>query len=123
MARFLIAFVDKRSSGLPMAPEVFKVSQDCSPYDVTVPPNTILFMFAQANTEDAKEFAESFVTLKMGQALVMNTSISMTPEDNGKRYWIGTLADVNGNKVILNKNIHAIIPTFCLQDNDEIIDL
>lgn len=123
MARFLIAFVDKRSSGLPLAPEVFKISEDCSPCDVTVPTNTILFMFAHADTEDTKELAESFVTLKMGAAFVFNSSISIEFEDNAKRYWVGTLVDVNGNKAILNKNIHAIIPTFCLQDNDEIIDL
>lgn len=123
MARFLIAFVDKRDSGLPMAPEAFKISQDCSPYDVTVPMKTIFFIFAQADTEDYKEFTESFVTLKMGAALVMNTSIPMIPENNGKRYWVGRLVNFNGNKVIFNENIHAVIPTFCLQDNDEIIDL
>lgn len=124
MARFLIALVVKRNSDLPLAPEIFKVSENCSHNDVTVPLNTVFFMFAHANTENATELVESFVTLKLGNILSYTISAQMTIDDNGKRYWVGTLVPhVDGSQAVLNKNIGALIPAFCLKENDEVVDL
>lgn len=54
MGRFLIAFVHNRNSALELSQEIFKVSNDCSPYDVTVPINTVNFMFVTADVKQQK---------------------------------------------------------------------
>lgn len=123
MSRFLIAFVHNRTSGLELSQEVFKVSDNCSPYDVTVPLNTLNFMFVTADVETAKELTEAFVTLKLGNALVMNCTIPMTPENGGKRYWIGKLTSVGEYQGVYNEHIRALIPELCLGENDEVIDM
>lgn len=123
MARFLIAFIHNRDSNLELSREVFKVSEDCSPYDVTVPEKTLNFMFATADVNSAKELAEAFVTLKLGNALVMNCTVPMTPENDGKRYWIGRKVPVGEYEGIYNEHLRALIPAICMGENDEVIDL
>jgi len=123
MNRFLIAFVKNNNSGLEISQEIFKVSNDCSPYDVTVPMNTLLFMFISANAKTAKELTESFVTFKVGTDLFMHSSFELTPEENGKRYWIGRLVRIDNTDRIYNEHIRALIPISSLAENDEVIDL
>ena len=123
MGRFLIAYVHNRNSSLELSQEVFKISEECSPYDVTVPMNTLNFMFVNADVKTAKELAEAFVTLKLGNALIMHCTVTMTPEDNGKRYWIGKLASVGEYQGVYNKHMSTLIPLSCLGENDEIIDM
>ena len=123
MARFLIAFVHNRNSTPELTQEVFKVSEDCTPYDVTVPLNTLHFMFVTSEVKTAKELTESFVTLKLGNALVMNCTVPMTPENNGKRYWIGRTVPVGEYEGIYNEHLRALIPSVCMGENDEVIDL
>lgn len=126
MTRFLICYVrnSNPNMGLPYSFTAFKVSNNCTAHDVTVPENTIFFMFATSNVETTKEVMESFVTLKLGEAMVTSSNITMTIEDNGKRYWIGKVVpisdDLNG---IFNEHVNVVIPFVCLVGNDEIIDL
>lgn len=123
MQRYLLAFVRNSNSGLPFSQEVFKVSEDCSAHDVTVPLNTVCFMFVHADADSVKEFTESFVTIKLGNKMVMQTSVTMTPENNGKKYWVGKIIPLGDSQGIRNENLKAILPIFCLGKNDEVIDL
>lgn len=125
MSRFLLAFVRNTSpnAGIPYSQQVFKVSNECTASDVTVPMNTIYFTFVKANVETAKELAESFVTLQIGNEMVVTSSITMIPENNGKRYWIGKLIPIGDIHGIYNEHTKNIIPFTRLVGNDEIIDL
>lgn len=123
MSRFLLAFVRNSNSDLLYSQEVFKVSEECTAYDVTVPLNTVCFMFVHANTDSAKAFAESFITIKLGNQLIMQCSIKMTLEENGKKYWLGKIVSIGDSQGIKNENLKTIIPIFCLGENDEVIDL
>ena len=123
MSRFLLAFVSNRNSPLNYQHEVFKVSDDCSPYDVTIPKKTIFFMFVTSNATSAKELAESFVTFKNGIQMVTTSSIAMIPENNGKRYFVGKVIPIGDIQAIYNEHAKSIIPFTGLFGNDEIIDL
>ena len=126
MARFLISYARNSNpdTGLPYSLTAFKVSDSCSADEVTVPLNTIFFMFANANVETEKELIESFVTLKLGEAMITSSNITMTIENEGKRYWIGKVITIDDElQAIHNKHIKAIIPFTCLNGNDEVIDL
>lgn len=126
MARFLITYVrnSNPNTGLPYSVEAFKVSKDCTANDVTVPMNTVFFMFANANVETPKEVVESFITLKLGPALFTSSHIELKAEEDGKRYWIGKVIHIGDNiKGILNEHINVIIPFTSLVGNDEVIDL
>lgn len=125
MARFLITFVrnSNPNAGLPYYVEAFKVSDDCTAHDVTVPEKTVFFMFANANVETTKEIVESFVTLKLGAALVTSSHIGLKVENNGKRYWIGKVVPFGDIKAIHNEHANVEIPFTSLVGNDEVIDL
>ena len=126
MARFLVCYVRNTNpdSGLPYSLTAFKISDNCSADDVTVPLNTIFFMFANANVETVKELMESFVTLKLGEAMITSSNITMTIENEGKRYWIGKVIPIDDElQAIHNEHINVIIPFTCLVGNDEVIDL
>lgn len=123
MSRFLLAFVKNSNSGLPYSQEIFKVSENCTAYDVTVPVNTVCFMFVHADTDSVKVFSESFVTLKLNNTLIMQCSVTMIPEENGKKYWVGQIIPFGNSKGIHNANLKAIFPISCLGKNDEVIDL
>lgn len=123
MSRFLLAFVSNSNSSLPYSHEVFKVSEKCTAYDVTVPLNTIYFMFVHADTDSAENFVESFVTIKLGNRLITQCSIKMTPEEGGKRYWLGKIVSIGDFQGIKNEKLKTVIPIFCLGENDEVIDL
>lgn len=124
MNRFLIAVVSNNNSPLGHQQEVFKVSNDCSPYDVTIPEKTIFFKFVLADVKTAKELAESFVTFKLGYHAITTSAINMIHENNGKRYFIGKVIDINDElQAIYNERANSIIPFTHLVGNDEIIDL
>ena len=126
MARFLITFVRNfnPNAGLPYSVEAFKVSADCTVDNVTVPTNTVFFTFATANVETPKEIVESFITLKLGNALITNSHIELKLEENGKRYWIGKVIPIGDDiNAIFNEHIKVIIPFTSLVGNDEVIDL
>ena len=125
MSRFLFAFVRNTSqnAAIPYSQEIFKVSEDCTANDVTVPLNTIFFTFVRADVKTAKELAESFITIQLGNEMVTQSSIRMTVENNGKRYWIGKIMPMGDIQAIYNENTQNIIPFVCLAGNDEVIDL
>ena len=126
MARFLICYIrnPNADNGLPYSLTAFKVSDTCSADEVTVPLNTIFFMFANANVETEKELVESFVTLKLGEAMITSSNITMTIENEGKRYWIGKVITIDdGLQAIHNERLKIVIPFTCLVGNDEVIDL
>lgn len=125
MNRFLIAYVRSSdpNAGLPYHIESFKVSDDCTANDVTVPEKTVFFMFANANVKTPKEIVESFVTLKFGATLVTSSSLDLNYEEDGKRYWVGKVISKNGIQVICNEHAKIIIPFTSLVGNDEVIDL
>ena len=123
MQRYILAFVRNSDSSLPFSQEVFKVSEDCSAHDVTVPLNTVCFMFVHADADSAKEFTESFVTIKLGNQMVMQSSVTMTPEENGKKYWVGKIVPLGNSQGVCNEHLKAILPIHCLGENDEVIDL
>ena len=124
MARFLIASIfQKDSPELPHSHQVFKVSEDCSPYDVVLPSNTLYFVFVTAHVESAKEVIESFVTIRLGDMFTTTSSLDLTYENEGKRYFIGKKVTLGDTECIFNECIQAIIPITCLGDNYEIIDL
>lgn len=126
MSRFLFAFVRNTSPNapLPYSQEIFKVSEECTANDVTVPMNTIYFTFVRANVKTAKELAESFVTIQLGNEMVTQSSIRMTVENNGKRYFVGKVIPIDHElQAIYNERANSIIPFTCLVGNDEVIDL
>lgn len=125
MARFLITYVRNSNpdAGLPYSVQAFKVSNNCTAYDVTVPLNTVFFMFATADVETIKELVESFVTLKLGNALITSSHININAENNGKRYWIGKVIPFGDIQGIYNEHTKVVIPFTCLVGNDEVIDL
>ena len=125
MARFLITYVRNSdpSAGLPYSIQAFKVSHECTAYDVTVPLNTVFFMFATANVETPKELIESFITLKLGNALITSSHFDINSEDNGKRYWVGKVIPLGDINAIYNEHTNVVIPFTCLVGNDEVIDL
>ena len=123
MARFLIAFVRGINDALPVSQRIFKVSEDCSPYDVTVPLNTIAYTFINADTASEKEIVESFVTFKLGNVLAMSSSLNTKLENNGRLYWIGKIINFQGEKYLRNETAKSMVPTSCLGENYEIIDL
>ena len=125
MSRFLLAFVRNTSPNavIPYSQEIFKVSNECTASDVTVPMNTIYFTFVRANVKTAKELAESFITLQIDNKMVTTTSIRIIPENNGKRYFIGKVIPIGDIQGIYNEHIKNIIPFTRLFGNDEVIDL
>lgn len=123
MARFLLAFVRGIDDELPVSQRVYKVSENCDPYDVTIPLNTILYTFISSDAKSEKELAESFVTFQLGNVLAMNSSLDMKPENNGKLYWIGRITNFEGKEYLRNETVKSMVPTSCLGENYEIIDL
>ena len=125
MARFLITYVrnSNPNDGLPYSIQAFKVNNNCTAYDVTVPLNTIFFMFVSANVDDPNKLVESFVTLKLGNAMITSSHISMNAENNGKRYWIGKVIPLGDIQGIYNEHTKVVIPFTCLVGDDEVIDL
>ena len=124
MARFLLAFVHNTNpNSLEYSQEIFQVSEQCTSNDVTVPMNTIFFSFITANVKNAKELAESFITIKIGNKMISTTSITITYENNGKRYWIGKIISAGYIQYIYNEHANVIIPFTNLVGNDEVIDL
>lgn len=124
MNRFLIAVVSNKNSPLGYQQEVFKVSAECLPHDVTIPEKTIFFNFVLADAKTAKELTESFVIFKFGFQSITTSTITMIYENNGKRYFVGKVISIdNGLKVIYNEHANSIIPFTRLVGNDEIIDL
>ena len=116
--------VSNKNSPLGYQQEVFKVSSECSPHDVTIPEKTIFFNFVLADAKTAKELAESFVIFKIGFQSITTSTITMIYENNGKRYFVGKVISIdNGLKVIYNEHANSIIPFTRLVGNDEIIDL
>lgn len=124
MNRFLIAVVSDKNSPLRYQQEVFKVSDDCSPYDVTIPEKTLFFTFVHADVETAKELAESLVTFKTCFQTITVSAVTMIPENNGKRYFVGKVIPIDHElQAIYNERANNIIPFIRLVGNDEIIDL
>ena len=124
MNRFLIAVVSDKNSPLRYQQKFFKVSDDCSPYDVTIPEKTLFFTFVHADVETEKELAESFVTFKIGFQAITTSSVTMIPENNGKRYFVGKVIPIDHElQAIYNERAKSIIPFICLVGDDEVIDL
>ena len=123
MARFLLAFVRGIDDELPVSHRVYKVSENCSPYDVTVPLNTIVYTFLTVDAATEKEVAESFVTFQLGNVLSINSSLDMKPENEGRLYWIGRIINFEGEEYLCNQTSKSMVPTSCLGENYEIIDL
>ena len=123
MARFLLAFVRGIDDELPVSHRVYKVSANCSPYDVTIPLSTIVYTFISADANTEKELAESFVTFQLGNVLAMNSSLDMKPENDGRLYWIGRIVNFEGREYLRNETTKSMTPTSYLGENYEIIDL
>lgn len=47
----------------------------------------------------------------------------MTPENDGKLYWIGKMARAGKHQGVYNKYLGTLIPIFNLGNNYEIIDM
>lgn len=123
MARFLLVFVRGIDDELPVSHRVYKVSEHCDPYDVTIPLNTIVYTFISADADTEKELVESFVTFQIGNVLAMNSSLDMKPENEGRLYWIGKIINFEGEEYLCNQTAKSMVPTSCLGENYEIIDL
>lgn len=123
MRRYLIAVLRNSDPNVPITQQAFKVSKECSPYDVTVPLNTVFFMFASADVKTAEELTNSFLAVRIGNRISLSNTIPVTYEDNSKRYWIGKVYFHNGTECIYNENTQGLVPTSCIGKNDEIIDL
>ena len=123
MARFLLTFVLGVNDTLPVSHRVYKVSENCDPYDVTIPLNTIVYTFISADANTEKELVESFVTFQLGNLLSMNSSLDMKPENDGRLYWIGRIVNFEGREYLRNETTKSMTPTSYLGENYEIIDL
>lgn len=123
MARYLIAFVCCPQADLEYFPKVFSVSNNCSPYDVTVPDNTLFYTFVQANVKTANELAESFLAFNLGNMLISHHTIPFEKENDGKRYFIGKLGNFLGNDGIFNPKTNTFILANTLSEIDEVIDM
>ena len=125
MTRFLLTFIRNTSPDalFPYSQQIFKVSEECTAKDVTIPMNTIYFTFVRADVKNTKEFVESFVTIKIGNEMVTTSSIRIIPENKGKRYWVGKVVPIGDIQGIYNEHTKSIIPFTRLVGNDEVIDL
>lgn len=123
MARYLLALVCDPHSTAEYLTKVFSVSDDCSPYHVTVPENTICFKFVSANVRTAQEFEESFIAIEIGDANFTNSSIPFEEEQDGKRYFIGKCGSFFGIDGVFNSKTETFVTADSLSDIDEIIDI
>ena len=123
MSRFLLAIVSDKSCQLHYRQEVFEISEDCKPHEVKIPEKTILFTFVRADVKSAKELAESYVFFQTGLQMIATSALEVTPENNGKRYFVGKVIPFGGIQAIHNERANSIIPFVRLVGNDEIIDL
>jgi len=124
MNRFLIAVVSDKNSQLRYQQKVFNVSADCSPHDVTIPEKTLFFTFVLSDAETAEELAESLVTFQTGLQTITVSAVTMIPENDGKRYFVGKVIPIDHElQVIYNERANSMIPFIRLVGNDEIIDL
>lgn len=123
MARYLITLVCNPDSNIKYFPKVFSVHDDCSPYDVTVPENTICFTFVNANIKTVQEFEESLIAIKIGCSDFINSPIHFEKENGGKRYFIGKRGFLFGIEGVFNSKTETFITADSLSDIDEIIDM
>lgn len=123
MARYLLALVYDSHSVAKYLTKVFCIHDACSPYDVTVPENTICFTFVNSNVKTAKEFEESFIAIEIGHKNFTNSSIPFEKENGGKRYFIGKRGFIFGLEGILNLKTETFVTADSLSEIDEIIDM
>lgn len=123
MNRFVIAVTRIDDLSQPFAFQAFKVSQDLDANDVTVPINTVFFMFARSKARTYEEFKNSLMTIQIGNHVSLDSSIGFDYEDDGKRYWIGKEVSFEGTKFFFNKHTNVFVPVHLLGDNYELIDM
>lgn len=64
------------------------------------------------------------VTFKTGLQAITVSAVTMIPENNGKRYFVGKVIPIDHElQVIHNERANSMIPFIRLVGNDEIIDL
>lgn len=123
MARYLLAFVHSFQAETQLFPQVYKLKHACTPDKVTLPENTIHFLFLRADIDSTEKLQEAFLGFRFG--IMSSISCSVPYEiENDKHYFVGELKTVNGEEGIYNAETHTFIPSWSLINNNyEIIDL
>lgn len=122
MARFLLTFVHTPLNEVPLFVKAFRLKSAHSPDEVSIPENTMIFAFVEADTNSPEELASSFVTLKLGNFSRMSSSVNFHVE-NDKFYVVGKRVYINDIEVIYNEKLHAYIPVNLLDENYEVVDM
>ena len=122
MARYLVVLTRNPQLAVQLFHQVFKLKYACTPDEVTVPGNTVLFFFANADVESAEEFQSAFLGFKIGRVDHMDCNIPYSVEDD-KLYVIGKRTCIDGQETIYNPNTNTLIPSMFLKYNYEVIDM
>lgn len=123
MARYLVAFVHTFQAETQLFPQVYKLKHACTPDEVTLPKNTVHFLFLRADIDSTEELQEAFLGFRVGIMAAISCSVPYEIE-NDKHYFVGKLKTVNGEEGIYNAEAHTFIPSSYLRINNyEVIDL
>lgn len=122
MARYLVVLTRNPQLAVELFHQVFKLKYACTPDEVTVPGNTVLFFFANADVESAEEFQSAFLGFKIITVGHIDCNIPYSIENN-KIYIVGKRICINGQETIYTPNTNTHIPSMFLKYNYEVIDM
>lgn len=122
-SRYLVTFVFDEKLDIMLFPKVFKLRSASSPDEVTVPENTIFFIFVNADVDTPEELQTAFLGLKIGLKASISCSIPYKIENDGMHYFVGIPKTIKGVDGVLNTSTRIFTPLAFAGINYQIIDL